>query len=831
MYFKWCSAVGLLCLLVACGGGGAPAADNPGTGDVLQGNFLPLGAGNRWVYQYGVANALEVVAVVGNETVAGAPGVRTRRIKYSEARIDTVVERADQLLVATAEAVTQHTGADGDPVARAVGPVLVLRYPLREGASFVQADQRIDGLVDADFDGVADRATLRSVVTVVGLETIVVPAGRFEGALHLRTEVTTTIILSRSGRSVQGLSVGDDWLAPDIGPVRSDLELRGETGVISSESKRLLHYKVGGRRSDAEAPVASDPQPAEGSTLPGGLARPSVLVSEASDPESAQTALQVFDAAGQPVAGQVISSRGGLHFEPAVPLPSGAYEARLGSTLTDLAGNALANPLRWRFSVDASGPQLSASTPADGAVDVAIDSMFVLDFNEPLADSSVQYDAVALYRAGNDTAVRARVEVDGGRVSLIPLGPLERGKAYELRIAARVRDLYSQVFGANRSLFFTTAAGRFGVPQRLAIDMLASAVGDVNGDGRNDLVYTAWVSSEGFNVYGLFLQLQGADGKLGAPVDTGWRRGSQHSCLGIWPVVADLNGDGRLDIALDHGECGIQRWFQGADGRLLAAPALPGSGFGALLAQDLDGDRRTDLVRLSGMDSVQRWQQQADGSMLQLPDVALGLGNVRIGRGFSVADVDGDGRVDMVVPVAEDETGRSRVRVLRQAADGSFSTAQDFYVSFDRLMLVDLDGDGRAELVLVDVPSQAAPQLQVYAWVASSGFAWRRSIDLSGQPRALAAADLDGDGRMDLLASRDGWVDLYLQRSDGGFGAAESYHSEYAYTSDFHSSRLDGDALPDIVLGGWWLRQLPGAAPAGALQSALGRLRLRGWLR
>ena len=121
------------------------------------------------------------------------------------------------------------------------------------------------------------------------------------------------------------------------------------------------------------------------------------------------------------------------------------------------------------------------------------------------------------------------------------------------------------------------------------------AVGDVNGDGRSDVVVIA--AGSGFNTAGAFVYYANASGTLQAPVqvDSGTKLGPL--------VVGDLTGDGRADIALaengaDRITTGSLRIYLGkADGSFASPLVLnPAPYYTALAIGDMNKDGKQDLI-------------------------------------------------------------------------------------------------------------------------------------------------------------------------------------------------------------------------------------------
>jgi hypothetical protein len=251
--------------LAGCGGGGGGGRDSdelavtlgqPGPGDPE--NYLPLAVGNLWIFRGTVdaggwtLSADTTVRVTGTRSVDGVAGLVLR-----ETDAQTPGEVIEQVLVKDANGVAV-LDEDGD------GPTLApywdLRLPLQPGTEFVQLDRRnVDLGEDIDGDGVHERADLRSVVRVVGFETVTVPAGTFANAVRLERRLRLTITLTSTGDEVTATEEGVLWLARDVGWVRrtSELRLLGETIRVDELLEAyVVGAATGGMTEATQATVA-----------------------------------------------------------------------------------------------------------------------------------------------------------------------------------------------------------------------------------------------------------------------------------------------------------------------------------------------------------------------------------------------------------------------------------------------------------------------------------------------------------------------------------------------------------------------------------------------
>ncbi len=804
---------GLFLVLTACGGGSGDQGPgtSPGGEQLAQRNYMPLNAGDRWAYRDTVTFEMSVVHVVGPATEGGSNGTLVRTVGYAAPDYSDVTETSESLYVASTTGLVEVPTSRSSPLAAAIGAIQRYRLPLRAGESFEQINKTLNNVVDVDGDGRGDTLRVRAVVPVVGLETVVVPAGTFEGCLHLRTVINESITLSSDGRTVDGVATGDEWLAPDIGLVRTDL--RVESGTISEATGSVLHaYGVGGRRSESVPPTAHDTTPLADST---GMPQPvTVQLSERVDPESAQAAFKLADDQGRQLSGRVrqaVDQR--LYFVPDQPLASGRYEARLSGTVVDPAGNALGADVAWYFTVDATAPKVVSITPGAGASRVPIDTVFTVRFSEPMSFNSTS--DFRIINTSNGGEVGVQFEVNADTLIVRPMSVLVRGVEYSVTISPSIRDTSGNVLGEAITFSFMTDPGRFAPPELLMADTDYTALGDVNGDGRVDLLGLVRLPAEGSWATGLFVRYQLVDGTLGVATDTGWRGGFQPSCLASAPVIGDLNGDGRMDVVIGEGTCGVQVLLQAPDGRLVAGQHLPD--IGSIRVVDFNGDGRQDLVGMSSPSELHVWQQSVSGTLTQQSDVATGV-TEQLEGGFELGDLNGDDRIDLVIGtrVGGDYTVQ-QVVVLHQQPGGTFSPGVTYPVPVSKLAVGDLNNDGRADIAVIyeDRGNGTGVLGVMFQQTAGTLSPMQPSVIAQASER-LKIADIDGDGRADIVVSHGSFgLGFLLQRPEGGWRAEEVF-SAPPFSSSLQVGDLTGDGLADVVLSGTVLRQLPVTTQATA---------------
>ena len=272
-------------------------------------------------------------------------------------------------------------------------------------------------------------------------------------------------------------------------------------------------------------------------------------------------------------------------------------------------------------------------------------------------------------------------------------------------------------------------------------------------------------------------------------------------------ATGDVTGDGRADVLLTTGPASTagaySLWVyrQRPDGGLDPVPAQirtgANSGSMAVSLADLDGDGRLDAaVATAAGVLVYKQGDTGLGSPVTI-DVPGGLD-------LEVADVSGDGATDLVV-----NTDRG-VRVWKRTSTGPATGVLGTLTSTraTEVETGDVTGDGRTDVVVaegstVSVLAQTPDGFAAPVTYASGGTAPWDGVN------GLAVGDTDGDGRADVHVSVGGnrpnsWVVTRLQRGDGTLGTAQVTGS-YDIPESLEYADVTGDGLGDLVVahGGW----------------------------
>lgn len=250
MTMRWfCSVAYLFCL-----GLGAPAGAEEAITISQSADYFPDAIGNRWTYRGQITEGplqtidhkffTNVSTVTGTKTLKGVtvtvfhdtnPGNHGPSDSYYRRDVVGIV----------------YYGSDpGTPLEKQIIPYQIVRFPLTVPSSFQQFDRTgLDFGTDMDRDGTDEKVDVRGWTSLVGRETVAVPAGTFPESIKVEARMTMKIHLSGSKRTALGTDVMTAWFAKGVGLVkyteRQELSAAKEDrGVVTEITEELEEYEI-----------------------------------------------------------------------------------------------------------------------------------------------------------------------------------------------------------------------------------------------------------------------------------------------------------------------------------------------------------------------------------------------------------------------------------------------------------------------------------------------------------------------------------------------------------------------------------------------------------
>jgi hypothetical protein len=350
---------------------------------------------------------------------------------------------------------------------------------------------------------------------------------------------------------------------------------------------------------------------------------------------------------------------------------------------------------------------------------------------------------------------------------------------------------------------YSTGAGSF--PRSLA-------VGDVTADGRPDVVTLLGTGTA------LGVLAGQASGGFAAPTSYPLASGS-HTAV----ALADLNLDGRLDaLAINAVGNTVEVLLGAAGGGFGAFTAYatgPASNPGGLAVGDLNADGRPDIVTANdNSGTVGVLLGLAGGGFAPVFPYNVGLNTAP--DYVALADLNGDGRLDVVTS----NSNSASVGVLLGQAGGTLGAVTNYSVGAaaipQAVALGDVNADGRPDVV---VATRDANTVAVLLAQASGALApaVQYATGATSKPSGLALADVNGDGRLDVVTANLGelndTVTLLLGQAGGTFAPFVTFATGVgSRSSSVVLADVNADRRPDIVVLTPGTYGVPGY-PAGQL--------------
>jgi hypothetical protein len=267
-------------------------------------------------------------------------------------------------------------------------------------------------------------------------------------------------------------------------------------------------------------------------------------------------------------------------------------------------------------------------------------------------------------------------------------------------------------------------------------------------------------------------------------------------------VVADLNGDGILDLLMADGTGLIEVRLGNADGSYQDLVSYD-VGAQSLAVGDFNRDGFLDVAGVNEAGVVSILLGKGDGTF-QPPQTMQLQGS---GSKIVAADLNGDGILDLAVAAEASSYPVSfpgAVWVGLGQGDGTFTFSQLPGGGASGLAVADVDGNGKLDLVAaLGFLNPRGRGLAVYLGNGDGSFQNPLFLNDPSGPVAVAARDLNRDGLPDLVAAEGalglGGVAVFLGTGQGYFAAPVYLKGDIAQADAVTVGDVDGDGIPDIV--------------------------------
>ncbi len=340
------------------------------------------------------------------------------------------------------------------------------------------------------------------------------------------------------------------------------------------------------------------------------------------------------------------------------------------------------------------------------------------------------------------------------------------------------------------------------------------ALEDVDGDGNSDLIVMNANTTTNLETVS-FLAGTG-NGGFRAPKMMAYFPVS----YGV-PFLADVNGDGRLDLIFYVFSTHLTRVYRGHDQGFEQYAVVSKAAtctdtsvtcvLGEMQVADVNRDGNPDLLMSFPDSTLYLCLGNGNGSFRTPVKLDTNASSV---LAFTTADFNNDGRLDIAIG------GYNGIQVLLGNGDGTFrknstpglrsATGRQQFSLGGQLLSADLRGNGKVDLIMLDALASATSPgdclfgggISVFLGNGDGTFADPTSYGTGQYAVSAAIGDMNGDGLPDLLVKNElaASYSVLLNAGSGKFSASVTYKAPEAIDGNFLIGNLNGDGMLDVAI-------------------------------
>ena len=237
-------------------------------------DYFPDQIGNEWHYRgqitEGPLQTIEHKVFSNVSSVTGTKAIKGMTVTVFHDTNPGNHGPSDSFYRRDSVGIVYYGSEPGTPFEKQLVPYQIVRFPMKASSSFPQFNRKgLDFGTDLDQDGSDEKADAQGDATVVGQESVTVPAGTFKDAVKVEAHMYMQIHLSGTNKTALGTDVMTAWFAKGVGLVkyveRQELSPLEDRGVVTDIMEELESYEIkppkaslGRRESSTEGLLADN---------------------------------------------------------------------------------------------------------------------------------------------------------------------------------------------------------------------------------------------------------------------------------------------------------------------------------------------------------------------------------------------------------------------------------------------------------------------------------------------------------------------------------------------------------------------------------------------
>ncbi len=271
----------------------------------------------------------------------------------------------------------------------------------------------------------------------------------------------------------------------------------------------------------------------------------------------------------------------------------------------------------------------------------------------------------------------------------------------------------------------------------------------------------------------------------------------------IASATGDLNGDGILDLVIANytdggggGASSISVLLGVGDGTFTTNNTFQAFDPTSLTLVDVDQDGILDLlVTRDGNNDMEVYHGVGDGTFTQLNDVNGGTFPIGVG----VADFDKDGLPDLVI--TNNSTGVRYVHGNGDGTFGNYGNGTNFTTGNSSIGITvgDYNRDGNPDFIITNA---ADGTVGVFLGDGTGNFAPQVTYAVGNYPNSIGTGDFNGDGKPDIAVTNqsDHTIGILLGNGDGTFQTMVTYNAGSNGPGNITIADMNGDGKDDLIV-------------------------------